>query len=266
LKQEILERNNVKVLGSGTRTLMLAHGFGCDQNMWRFFVPAFESHFRIVLFDYVGSGASDVSAYSAERYSSLDGYTHDVLDIVDALEFKDLIFVGHSVSAMIGLLAAIQRPECFAQLIMIGPSPCYINDPGYIGGFDRSDIDELLKMMDKNYMGWAHAMAPSIMQNSDNPQFSLELEASFCSTDPVIARQFAKATFLSDNRKDLADFSIPTLIMQCSEDLIAPPEVGDFLKEALPNSILVKMKATGHCPHLSHPEETISIIRDYLGG
>lgn len=244
--------------------MLFAHGFGCDQNMWREVTPAFESRYRIVVFDYVGAGKSDLNAYNQERYSDLNGYAQDVLDICDALQLKDVIFVGHSVSSMIGVLAALKKPEYFSDLILIGPSPCYINDQDYVGGFQRKDIEELLDTMDKNYIGWANFLAPAIMKNAERPELAKELTESFCSTDPKIAKQFAKATFFSDNRKDLPKLKIPSLIMQCSDDLIAPFEVGEYVHANLKSSQLKVMKATGHCPHMSHPEETISIMNEYL--
>jgi len=261
----VLTRNNVKVFGQGTQPMLFAHGFGCDQNMWRFVAPAFVDDYRIVLFDYVGSGHSDLDAYDAERYATLDGYAQDVLDVCDALDLRDVIFVGHSVSSMIGVLAARREPERFARLILIGPSPRYINDPpNYVGGFERTDIEGLLDMMDHNYIGWANFLAPAIMKNPDRPELGEELEQSFCSTDPVIARRFAEATFFADNRADLPEVHVPTLVMQCSDDMIAPDAVGDYVNRALPNGTLRRMRATGHCPHMSHPEETIAVIREYL--
>ena len=264
MKEKISARNNVTSRGKGSRTMVFAHGFGCDQNMWRFVTPAFEDDYRVVLFDYVGSGKSDLSAYNEERYSNLNGYAQDILEICEVLKLRDTIFVGHSVSSMIGLLAAIKRPEYFSKLILIGPSPCYINEPGYTGGFQRKDIEELLDTMDKNYIGWANFLAPAIMKNPDRPELAGELTQSFCSTDPKIARQFAMATFFSDNRKDLLKLDKPSLIMQCSDDLIAPNSVGDYLHAHLRQSTLKVMKATGHCPHMSHPEETIEIMKEYL--
>ncbi|HVF97265.1 MAG TPA: alpha/beta hydrolase, partial [Flavisolibacter sp.] len=216
--ETILARNNVKVSGHGTQTMMFAHGFGCDQNMWRFITPVFEKHFQIVVFDYVGSGQSDVSAYNPERYAVLQGYARDVLEICEALKLKDIVFVGHSVSAMVGLLASIEQPGVFSRSVMIGPSPCYINDSDYVGGFFRKDIDGLLDTMEKNYIGWANFLAPNIMGNKDRAYLGEELTQSFCSTDPVIARRFAEATFFSDNRADLKYNRIPTLLLQCSED------------------------------------------------
>jgi sigma-B regulation protein RsbQ len=244
--------------------MLFAHGFGCDQNMWRLITPAFAPDYRVVLFDYVGSGRSDLSAYDPARYRTLDGYAQDVLDICEALDLRDVLFVGHSVSSMIGVLAANRAPERFSRLIMVGPSPRYINDVGYIGGFERADIEGLLDLMERNYLGWASYLAPVVMKNEARPELTQELRESFCSTDPKIARRFAEATFFSDNRADLAKVRVPSLIMQCSEDAIAPAEVGSYLYRTLPNSTLQLMKATGHCPHISHPEETIVAIRNYL--
>lgn len=263
---DILARNNVNVSGRG-QPILFAHGFGCDQNMWRFVAPAFEDDHRIVLFDYVGSGKSDLNAYDERRYGTLDGYAEDVLEICRELDMTDVIFVGHSVSGVIGLLAAKREPERFSRLIMVGPSPRYVNDPpDYVGGFDRPDIEGLLEMMDKNYIGWASFLAPNVMKNSDRPELAQELQQSFCSTDPRVARQFARVTFLSDNRTDLADSPVPSLILQCSDDMIAPLDVGDYLHRNLPRSTLRVMEATGHCPHMSHPDETTRLIREYLGG
>ncbi|WP_275439047.1 alpha/beta fold hydrolase [Archangium violaceum] len=261
----ILRRNNVKVTGRGTQPMLFAHGFGCDQHMWRFVSPAFEENYRVILFDYVGSGRSDLRAYNAERYSDLNGYAQDILDICAALDLEDVILVGHSVSSMIGLLAAIKEPRRFQRLVFVSPSPRYINDaPDYFGGFERKDIEELLDTMDKNYIGWASFLAPTIMQNGDRPELSDELRESFCSTDPNIARRFAEVTFFSDNRKDLPKLTVPSLILQCSEDLIAPRQVGEYLHRHVPGSTLRIMKATGHCPHMSAPEETLGLIKDYV--
>jgi sigma-B regulation protein RsbQ len=265
MSQDVLTRNNVRVSGRGTQPMLFAHGFGCDQNMWRYVAPAFEDDYRIVLFDYVGSGKSDLGAYDADRYSRLQGYAQDVLEICRALDLRDVVFVGHSVSSMVGVLAANQEPDRFNRLIMVGPSPRYINDaPDYVGGFERADIEGLLEMMDSNYIGWANFLAPAIVKNPDRPELGEELTASFCSTDPTIARRFAEATFFADNREDLRALRIPALVMQCSEDMIAPPEVGEYVHRALPGSTLRVLKATGHCPHMSHPEETIQVIREYL--
>jgi sigma-B regulation protein RsbQ len=264
MDQSILARNNVRVFGQGKQPMLFAHGFGCDQNMWRFVTPAFADDYKVVLFDYVGSGKSDLSSYDATRYSSLAGYADDVLDVIHTLDLPDVIFVGHSVSGMVGVLAANQEPERFSSLIMVGPSPRYINDPPYVGGFERKDIESLLETMEKNYIGWANFLAPAIMKNADRPELSQELEQSFCSTDPVIARRFAEATFFADNRDDLQAVRVPSLIMQCSDDIIAPFDVGEYLHRTLPNSTLRVLEATGHCPHMSHPEETVAVIREYL--
>jgi sigma-B regulation protein RsbQ len=263
---DVRTRNNVKVLGQGTQPMLFAHGFGCDQNMWRYIVPAFADDYRIVLFDYVGSGKSDLDAYDPVRYGSLDGYAQDVLDICHALDLRDVILVGHSVSAMVGVIAANREPDRFAHLVMVGPSPRYVNDEGYVGGFERADIEGLLETMDRNYIGWANFLAPAIMKNPDRPELGTELVESFCSTDPIIARRFAEATFFSDNRDDLARVRVPSLVLQCSEDIIAPTAVGEFVHRQLANSTLRIMKATGHCPHMSAPEETIALIREYLEG
>lgn len=246
MTRNILFRNNVKVFGKGTQPMMFAHGFGCDQNMWRLVTPAFEQDYRIILFDYVGSGKSDLQAYSAERYGDLNGYARDVLDICAELELTRVVFVGHSVSGVVGMLASIREPERFDRLILVGPSPCYINDPpAYVGGFERADIEGLLDVMEKNYIGWANFLAPVVMKNQERPELTRELEESFCSTDPRIARRFAEATFFSDNRSDVPRVTIPSLIMQCSEDAIAPLGVGDYLHRHLPQSTLRVMKATG---------------------
>lgn len=261
----VLARNNVKIFGAGTQPMLFAHGFGCDQNMWRYVAPAFADDYKVVLFDYVGSGRSDLAAYDPERYATLSGYADDVLEIIHALDLHDVIFVGHSVSAMIGVLAANREPDRFARLILIGPSPRYINDPPeYAGGFERADIEGLLDMMDKNFIGWANFLAPVIMKNADRPELGQELEQSFCSTDPVIARRFAEATFFSDNRADLPRMHVPTLVLQCTDDAIAPDAVGEYVSRTLPNAKLQHMRATGHCPHMSHPEETIALMREFL--
>lgn len=264
MPKSVLERNNVKIKGKGVQPMLFAHGFGCDQNMWRFVTPAFEKDYKIILFDYVGAGKSDISSYNTERYQSLHGYAMDVLDICRELQLREVIFVGHSVSGMIGLLAALEQPSWFKRLVMVGPSPCYINDTTYTGGFEKADIEDLLDTMDRNYIGWANFLAPNIMGNKDRPELGEELVESFCSTDPVIATQFAKATFFSDNRQDVAKLKVPSLILQCSEDIIAPGEVGEYLANNMPCSTLKVMKATGHCPQMSEPGETIHLIKEYL--
>jgi sigma-B regulation protein RsbQ len=246
--------------------MVLAHGFGCDQNMWRHVWPAFAADHRIVLFDHIGHGGSDHTAFDPERYATLEGYAGDVLAICDELGLdRDVVFVGHSVSAMIGALAAIAAPERFAALVMVGPSPRYLDDEdGYAGGFARADIDGLLDSLGSNYLGWSSAMAPVIMGNEDRPELGEELTAAFCATDPEIARHFAEVTFLSDNRADLPRVPTRALVLQCSADVIAPTAVGEYVHAQLPDSELVMMEATGHCPNLSAPEETIAAMRAFL--
>lgn len=263
--QSIIKRNHIKVLGNGKKTIVFAHGFGSDQNMWRFIVPHFEKDYRIILFDHVGSGQSDLSAYDSKKYSSLHGYADDVLEIFTELNVESALFIGHSVSSMIGMLASIQKPELFEKMIMIGPSPCYINHlPEYEGGFELSDIKELLNMMEMNFIGWASYFAPIAMDNPDLPVHSQELEQCFRATDPHITHRFAEATFYSDHREDLAKSTVPCLILQCSEDSIVPVGVGRFLHENLKDSSFAIMDTKGHYPHLSHPEETVQHIKDYL--
>jgi sigma-B regulation protein RsbQ len=245
--------------------ILFAHGFGCDQHMWRLIAPAFEATHRVVVFDHIGAGSSDLAAYDADKYSSLKGYAADVLDICRELDLRDVTFVGHSVSAMIGVLAVNAAPERFARLVLVGPSPRYIDDDGYVGGFAASDIAELLDALDSNYLGWSSAMAPAIMGNADRPALGAELTESFCRTDPAIAREFAAVTFLSDNRSDLADVSVPTLVLQCRDDIIAPVAVGEFVHRSIPGSQLVVLDATGHCPHLSAPQQTLAAIISFLG-
>ena len=261
---EVLRRHNVKVSGRGERAMMFAHGFGCDQNMWRFVAPHFEDRFRVVLFDHIGAGGSDLSAYDPLKYASLAGYAEDVVEIARALDIEGGVFVGHSVSAMIGVLAAKAAPKLFDDLVLVGPSPRYIDDTDYVGGFGESQIHELLDFLDSNHMGWSQAMAPAIMGNPDRPELGEELTNSFCRTDPDIARRFARATFLSDNRADLEGVTTRTLVLQCAEDVIAPREVGEYVHRMLPNSQLVIMKATGHCPNLSAPQETVAAIEAFV--
>lgn len=261
-----IQKNNIRISGKGERAIIFAHGFGCNQNMWRLVAPAFEESNQVVLFDHVGAGGSDLSAYDRIKYNSLQGYANDVVEICKSLDLTKSIFVGHSVSAMIGMLAAIKAPEYFEKLIMIGPSPSYINDGLYKGGFERQGIAELLNSMESNFEDWSKNLAPVIMGNPDQPNLSAELVQSFCVTKPDIIKQFAQVTFQSDNRLDLSKLRIPSLILQCAEDAIAPLAVGRYLEEHLQDSKLIQLKATGHCPHLSAPQETIQAIRDYLLG
>lgn len=246
--------------------MLFAHGYGCDQHMWRFVAPRFEDDFKVVLFDHVGAGLSDTAAYDRVRHASLDGYADDVLAICDELDLRDVIFVGHSVSAMIGTVAARREPERFAKLVLIGPSPRYIDDSSYVGGFTEADIVELLDSLESNYLGWSHAMAPVIMANADHPELSDELAASFCRADPDIAHRFARVTFLSDSRADLASVTTPTLVLQCTDDVIAPVAVGEFVRDTMPDCSLVLLDATGHCPNLSAPDETVAAIASFVRG
>lgn len=262
----ILLRNNVKVSGHGKRTMIFAPGFGCDQQMWRFVAPAFEEDYRVVLFDYVGSGKSDYEAYSSDKYRDLNGYADDILEICSALGATEVTLVGHSVGSIIGMLASIKKPSIIKNIIMVAPSPCYLNDPPeYFGGFEKEDLEGLIQMMELNFIGWANYLAQLVMKNPERPELSEELEESFCSTDPTVAREFAIATFFSDYRSHLSAIKIPALILQCSDDTIAPVEVGNYMKQQMPHSELKQMKATGHCPHMSHPEETIQLMNEYFG-
>ena len=261
---DILQRYNVRVSGSGNRAMVFAHGFGCDQNMWRLVAPAFEPDHKVVLFDYIGHGQSDRTAYDPRRYDSLAGYADDVLAICHALDVRHGVFVGHSVSAMIGVLASIREPDRFDQLVLVGPSPRSGDEDGYVGGFSRQDIEGLLDSLDANYLGWSRAMAPVIMGAPDRPQLGAELTNSFCQTDPEVAKGFARATFLSDNRDDLARVGARCLVLQCADDVIAPESVGRYVHQQLPDSVFVRMRASGHCPNLSAPDETIDAIRAFL--
>jgi sigma-B regulation protein RsbQ len=260
-----VQRNNVVEQGPRDgRPMVFAHGFGCDQNMWRFVWPEFVDDHRIVLFDHVGAGGSDAAAFDRDRYSTLQGYADDVLEICRELDLTDVVFVGHSVSAMIGVLAATEEPERFGRLVLVGPSPRYIDDEDYAGGFTREDIEALLESMDSNYLGWSGAMAPVIMGNADRPELGDELTNSFCRADPEIARHFARVTFTSDNRADLPRVPTPSLVLQCADDVIAPDVVGEYVDSRLPDSRLVRLAATGHCPNLSAPEETVAAIEAFL--
>ncbi|MEU6955584.1 alpha/beta hydrolase [Streptomyces sp. NPDC045714] len=263
---DLRRRNNVTVTGRvDGPVLLLAHGFGCDQNMWRLVVPVLAEKYRVVLFDYVGSGRADPSAWDERRYSSLEGYVQDVLEICEELDLRDVTFVGHSVSAMVGVLALAKTPERISRLVMVAPSPRYIDDDGYRGGFSAEDIDELLESLDSNYLGWSATMAPVIMGNADRPELGEELTTSFCATDPHMARIFARTTFLSDSRADLKTVTAATLVLECEQDVIAPREVGAYVHAAIPGSRLVTLEATGHCPQLSAPEATAGAIIEFIG-
>ncbi|WP_235506534.1 alpha/beta fold hydrolase [Altererythrobacter sp. Root672] len=254
----------MKVTGTGSRSMMFAHGFGCDQQMWDAVAPSFEQDFRVILFDYVGAGRSDLSAYDSSKYSSLNGYADDVVEIGRTLGFHGAVFVGHSVSAMIGALASLKAPEMFSELVMVGPSARYLDDDSYHGGFSRAQIDELLEFLAENHLGWSAAMGPAIMGNPDRPELGERLTSSFCHTDPKIAREFARVTFLSDNRDDLPAIKARTLVLQCREDIIAPSTVGEYVHSRIPGSTYVLLDATGHCPNLSAPEEVTAAIRAFV--
>jgi sigma-B regulation protein RsbQ len=261
---DALKRNNVNVTGNGTQVILFAHGFGCDQNAWKFVTESFTDDYKVVLFDYTGSGKSDISQYNSDKYSKLDGYAQDVIEICEALNVNDVIFVGHSVSSMIGLLAAIEKPEYFSKLILLGPSPRYLDAENYSGGFEQKDLEGLFEFMENNYLGWSSAMAPAIMGNPDRPELGEFLTDSFCSTDPDVARDFARVTFFSDNRADLSRLNVKSLTLQCADDIIAPVTVGRYVHENTPGNEFVQLKATGHCPHISEPEETIAAIKAFL--
>jgi sigma-B regulation protein RsbQ len=266
-EEAIRARHSVTVSGvPGGRPMLFAHGFGCSQEMWRFVAPRFEVDHQVVLFDHVGAGHSDLSAYDRRKYDSLHGYADDVLEIVRALDLEDVVFVGHSVAAMIGVLAAARDSSRFGALVLVGPSPRYVDDDGYRGGFGQEDIDALLDTLDANYLGWSSQMAPLIVGNADRPQLGEELTESFCRTDPTIARHFARVTFLSDNRRDLREISVPTLVVQSRDDLIAPQSVGEFVHREIPGSRFAMLDATGHCPNLSAPDELVAAIRSFLPG
>lgn len=262
---DMFSRHHVTVSGpEDGQAMLFGHGFGCDQTMWRHVAPAFADRYRVITFDHMGSGGSDLSAYDPEQYDDLHGYAADVVEIVRELDLHDVVFVGHSVSSIIGALAVIEDADRFEALVMVSPSPRYLDDVDYRGGFTREDIDELLESLESNYLGWSASMAPVIVGNPDRPGLGEELTASFCRMDPAIARRFATTTFLSDNREDLPRITVPTLVLQCSRDALAPVSVGRYVSEAVPDATLVQLTATGHCPNLSAPEETIAAIDDYL--
>jgi sigma-B regulation protein RsbQ len=264
-RRNVRRRNNIREYGSpDARPIILAHGFGCSQETWRHVIPLLADDYRVIAFDNVGTGGSDLAAYDRGKYDSLDGYASDVVDILDDLELHDAVYVGHSVSAMVGVLASIQAPSRFGALVLVGPSPRYVNDGSYIGGFEQADIDGLIDALDANYFGWSSAMAPVIMGNAERPELGAELIDSFCRVDPVVARQFARVTFLSDNRRDLPRVSVPTLVLQASDDVIAPATVGAFVHEQIPGSTLRTLTARGHVPNLSHPDEVAKEIRAFL--
>lgn len=264
-REDVLKRNNVVTIGNGNKTLMLAHGFGCDQNMWRFLLPLLNSDYRLILFDYTGSGGSDLEYFNHQRYQNLDGYALDVLEIIHALELSELVFIGHSVSGNIGALAATQDPSCFSKLVMVCPSPCFLNDePEYFGGFDREDLEELINLMDKNYIGWANHLAPLVMGANHSPELVAELTTSFCSTDPQYLKPFAKATFFNDSRELLSQLALPCLIIQSADDSLAPMHVGEYMQQNIKDALMQVIDAKGHCLHMTEPENVAKAIEQFL--
>ena len=261
---DVIKKNNVVIKGNGEQVIMFVHGYGCDQNMWRFVVPSFEAQYKVVLIDHVGSGKSDWEAYDYQKYGTLNQYAHDIIDICEALELKDVTLVVHSVSSMIGTVAAIAKPHLFKNIVMVCPSPCYLNDGEYRGGFEKNDITDMIETLNSNYLGWSSGITSVIMGNPDKPELTEELTNSFCQHDPEIAKNFARVTFTSDHREDLPKLGTPTLIIQCDQDLIAPMSVGKYVHEHIKNSQLMVIEATGHCPHLSHSVETTQLIEKYL--
>jgi len=259
-----LIRNNVNIIGEGSQVIVFAHGFGCAQNSWKFITDAFIKDYRLVLFDYVGSGNSDISQYDYHKYSTLEGYACDVIDIIDALQLTDIIFVGHSVSSMIGAIAAIQKPEVFKKLIFIGPSPRYLNDNEYIGGFEGEDIEGIFKQIASDYVNWAKAISPSVLGDNFDPEMAEFLQECFEATDPSIALAFAMTTFKSDTREKLKQLRVPSLTLQCSKDIMVPLSAGDFIQKHTPENFMVVMQATGHYPQISAPEETIKEIKKFI--
>ncbi|WP_440877039.1 alpha/beta fold hydrolase [Thalassotalea sp. PLHSN55] len=258
-------RNNVKVTGNGKTTLMLAHGFGCDQNMWRFMLPLLESTYKVVVFDYVGCGQSDTAYFDRKRYETLDGYAEDVIEICDELALENIVFIGHSVSSIIGMLAALKSPALFAKIVMVCPSPCFMNfPPDYFGGFEKGDLEELINLMDKNYIGWANYLAPLVMGQNNGSELIKELEDSFCSTDPTYAKSFAKATFFSDDRAKLTRLLVPTMILQSSDDNLASVDIGQYMHEKIPNSVLKVVDSQGHCLHMTAPDVVFQAIKLFL--
>lgn len=263
-RSAVLQRNNVRVIGTNKPVMLFSHGFGCDQSIWRFLTPTLAIDYQLVLLDHVGAGQSDQAAYDSQKYGNLDGYARDIVEICQALDLRDVVLVGHSVGAMIAMLAAIRAPEHFSRLVLLAPSPCYLNEPSYVGGFDRADIDQLLAFMDSDYGSWATMFAALLAGDSNDPTLGMELTNRFCSTDSVLAKQFARVAFLSDNRADVTRLQLPTLLLQCAQDAVAPAEVGEYLAQHMPHATLVQLQTTGHCPHLSAPLETLAAMRTYL--
>jgi|TARA_B110000211_G_C13970328_1_gene504674 sigma-B regulation protein RsbQ len=264
-KAEIFARNNINIIGGGDKTLLLAHGFGCDQTMWRFMLPELQSQFKVILFDYVGCGGSDLSAFSKARYSTLEGYATDIEDILITLDLRNVSVVGHSVSSMIAGIASTNTENRISDITMICPSPCFMNDlPDYVGGFEKQDLEELINLMDKNYIGWASYLAPLVMGANHSPELIGELSGSFCSTDPTFAKTFAKATFFSDHRNLLEKIQNPVLIIQSTDDSLAPVKVGEYMADRIPDSQLRIIEAEGHCLHMTKPDVITPGIIDFI--
>jgi len=265
MSSDILQRHNVKVIGHGQPAVVLAHGFGCDQRMWRFIAPELARHHQVVLFDYMGCGQSDIRHWTPAHYQSLGDHARDLNEIIDALGLSRVVLIGHSMSASIGVLACVARPELYQRLIQIGPNPCFINQGEYVGGFERADIMDLLDLMDRNMIGWANFFAPFAMKNDDRPELGDELKRSICQGEPDIVKQLARQVFMADVRAWLPKVSVPSVILQCADDTVAPPSVGDYLQQHLPDAVLHRLRATGHCPHMSHPEETLAVLMQDRG-
>lgn len=262
---DIIRRNNVQITGTGQQVMLMAHGFGCNQLMWRFLTPHLSSQYKLVLFDYVGSGASNLAAYSRQKYADLDGYAQDIVDICTSLDLHDVVLVGHSVSSIISLLAARQIPQRIHSIVMVCPSPCFLNDPPeYMGGFNKADLTELIDLMDKNYIGWAQYLAPLVAGNAEQDFVSAELAESFCSTNPISAKNFAKATFFSDYRALLPQNTHPVLLLQSQTDALAALCVGEYMHKQTPNSVLQVVEAKGHCLHMTHPQQVAAHIVQFM--
>lgn len=266
MTHQALLRHNVQIMGNGPRTLVLAHGFGCDQSIWRHVVPALAAHHRVVLLDHVGHGESDPRAFDPVRHSTLEGYAQDIVQISEALDLHDAVLIGHSVSAMIGMLAIPSVPGRFSQLVMLSPSPCFLNysADGYSGGFERQDLEDLLQLMDCNYAGWAAYLAPAVGGGAHQPEVSAEMQARFCALNPDVARTFARATFFTDLRAELPSFGTHTFIVQCAHDTLIPVSIGHYMQRMMPNAQLHTLLAHGHCAQLSHPEETVALIEAFI--
>jgi sigma-B regulation protein RsbQ len=260
----IIKRFNVNVIGAGKPTLLFCNGFNCNQHIWNYLTPALTARHQLVLFDQMGTGDSDLSCYDSAKYASLGGYAQDVVDICQALELREVVIIGHSVGAMIAMLAVIQAPQYFARAVLVAATPCYLNEPGYYGGFERADMLDLLAEMKGNYESWANTFATLLIGQEQPASLGYELAGYFCQANPTIAREFAHMSFLADNRADVPRMPLPTLLLQCSDDVAVPAEVGEYLVTHLPQATLTTLRATGHCPHLSAPMEVLAAMRDFI--